>query len=364
MKRRLKCYSAAAFHALSNVKQTIMMKKRNPLLQKLLSASCLIYAAIAVHASAQTLSDLGTCALESGQRIEACKVGYLTAGTLNAEKSNAILLPSWFGGKSNDLLRYVGPDKLFDSSRYFVVIVDSFGNGVSSSPSNTAAQPMEKFPAVTLRDMIAAHRRLLKEKFGIEKLHAAVGISMGAMQAITLAADDPDAAKHFVAIAGSPKLAPFDVILWESFTRHMDTFIECNCQTPLAAWAAQRFLMRGVDHHVRATPPEKLDEARDRIAKSTMTRGQAFDRKLQVNAMLGLNAAAKAGGDMTVAAKRAGSKLLVVTGAKDYIVTPQPVREFAKAGGAKLIDFAACDHDLPACETELQYPVVREFLGR
>lgn len=340
------------------------MKNRKLAVHRFLSASCLVYSVLVVTVCAQTLFDLGTCPLENGQRIESCTVGYLTAGTLNPDKSNAVLLPTWFGGKSTDLMRYVGPDKLFDSSRYFVVIADSFGNGISSSPSNSTVQPLEKFPAVTLRDMIAAHRRLLKEKFGIEKLHAVAGISMGAMQAITLAADDPDVASRFVAIAGSPKLAPYDVILWESFARHMESFIECNCQTPLAAWAAQRFLLRGVDHHVQATPPEKLDAARDMIAKSAMTHGQAFDRMLQVNAMLGLNAAAKTNGDMTAAAKRVGAKLMAVTGARDYIVTPHPVRAFAKAGGAKLIDFAACDHDLPACETELQYPVVRDFLGR
>lgn len=324
----------------------------------------LAFASACGQARAQSLFDLGTCALESGQTLQDCRVGYLTMGTLDAQKSNAILVPSWFGGKASDLVRYVGPDKLFDPGRHFIILADSLGNGVSSSPSNSVMQPMEKFPAVSLRDMIAAHRRLLREKFGIERLHAVAGISMGAMQVLTLGADDPDAATRFVAIAGSPRLAPYDVVLWESLERHMNAFLECNCATPLAAWAAQRFLLRGVDYQVRATPPEKLAEARASIENASMTRGEAFDRKVQLRAMLGLDAAAKTGGRLPEAARRLGAKLLVVTGARDYVVTPQPAREFARAGGARLIDFANCDHDLPACETELLYPAVRDFLAR
>ncbi len=326
----------------------------------------LLFAAAIVMAPAkgQALFEMGTCPLESGQEILDCRVAYTTVGTLNAEKSNAILIPTWFGGKASDLMRYVGPDKLFDSTRFFIVLADSFGNGVSSSPSNSARQPMEKFPAVSLRDMVAAQRRLLREKFGIEKPHAVAGISMGAMQTITLAADDPGAATRFVAIAGSPRLAPYDVILWESYERLMDAFLECNCQTPLSALAAQRFLIRGVDYHVKNTPPERLKAARDAIETMNTTRGQAHDRKVQIRAMLGLDAAAKSGGDMAAAAKRVGNKLLLVTGARDYIVTPQPAREFAKAGGAKLLDFPTCDHDLPLCETDLLYPAVRDFLAR
>ncbi|MBL8512479.1 MAG: hypothetical protein JNJ55_00690, partial [Betaproteobacteria bacterium] len=73
VKSRLKCYSAVAIPALSNFKQLTMMNERKFLPRQLLRAFGLIYAAMAVPASAQTLFDLGTCPLESSQRIEACK---------------------------------------------------------------------------------------------------------------------------------------------------------------------------------------------------------------------------------------------------------------------------------------------------
>ena len=63
------------------------------------------------------LADLGTCVLAQGGVIEDCRIGYVTRGTLNADKSNAILIPTWLGGRSADLLRYVGSDKLFDPDR-------------------------------------------------------------------------------------------------------------------------------------------------------------------------------------------------------------------------------------------------------
>lgn len=72
--------------------------------------------------------------------IQDFRLGYRTLGKLNAQKSNAILWPSWLGGKSADLLQFLGPEKVVDTSKYFVVLVDAIGNGVSTSPSNSKKQ--------------------------------------------------------------------------------------------------------------------------------------------------------------------------------------------------------------------------------
>jgi homoserine O-acetyltransferase len=85
---------------------------------------------------AQQFASLGDLKLQSGSVIQDFRLGYRTLGKLNAEKSNAILWPSWLGGKSEDLLQFLGPGKVVDTTSYFVVLVDAIGDGVSSSPSN------------------------------------------------------------------------------------------------------------------------------------------------------------------------------------------------------------------------------------
>ena len=72
-------------------------------------------------------ADLGTCELESGEIIENCRLGYRTAGKLNADRSNAVLFTTWWTGTSESLLNYVGPNRLLDSSKWFVIAVDAFG---------------------------------------------------------------------------------------------------------------------------------------------------------------------------------------------------------------------------------------------
>ena len=89
---------------------------------------------------AQQFAEFGDFRLRNGSAIHDFRLGYRTLGKLNAAKSNAILWPTWLGGKSQDLLQYIGPSNVFDSTRYFVILVDAIGNGVSSSPSNSKSQ--------------------------------------------------------------------------------------------------------------------------------------------------------------------------------------------------------------------------------
>jgi homoserine O-acetyltransferase/O-succinyltransferase len=84
---------------------------------------------------AQQFADLGRCTLDSGQTIEHCRVGYRTFGTLNAAGDNAVLMPTWLNGRTEDLLSLVGsaPSKtrLIDTTKYYAVLLDALGDGVS-----------------------------------------------------------------------------------------------------------------------------------------------------------------------------------------------------------------------------------------
>lgn len=310
------------------------------------------------------VADMGSCALQSGASIRDCRIAYTTVGTLNAQRDNAVLIPSWYGGRSGELLKYLGPDKLVDTNRFFVIVVDSFGNGVSSSPSNSATQGGAAFPSVSIRDMVMAQKRLLAERFGLKRLHAVLGISMGAMQTLEWAVLEPDMAQKFVAIAGSPRLATFDVVFWETETRLLQTFVECKCQRPLAILAGMHFLHRGPEYQALNAPEGSLEKVREDIAKRSMSEATSYDRMLQMGAMIGHDVAKDLGGDLARAAQRVGARLLVLAGNKDAIVTPGPVLKFAKLAGAVALEFPNCGHDIPRCSADLINPAVRDFLAR
>src|SRR5262245_5239670 len=81
--------------------------------------------------------NLGNFPLESGVTLPEAKLSYVTHGTLNAAKSNAILLPSWYSGDHHGYDFLIGPGKAVDPTQYFVIATDMFADGLSSSPSNT-----------------------------------------------------------------------------------------------------------------------------------------------------------------------------------------------------------------------------------
>ena len=77
--------------------------------------------------------------LESGAVLPVAHVAYATFGALNAAKDNAVLVPSYYGADYHGYDFLIGPGKALDPAKYFVVATEMFGNGVSSSPSNTPA---------------------------------------------------------------------------------------------------------------------------------------------------------------------------------------------------------------------------------
>src|SRR3989454_8538598 len=109
----------------------------------------------------------GDLTLESGEVIKDFSISYVTHGTLNAQKSNAILMVTAISGNHHRLDFLIGPGKALDTSKYFVVATDAIGNGLTTSPSNSRAQPRMQFPKFGIRDMVQSQHRLLTEHLGI-----------------------------------------------------------------------------------------------------------------------------------------------------------------------------------------------------
>jgi len=127
--------------------------------------------------------ELGDIVLQCKTTLRNAKLAYKTYGTLSAKRDNVIVYPTWYSGQHYENEWLIGSGMALDPSKYFVIIPNMFGNGLSSSPSNTPA-PWNgpKFPNVTAFDNVRQQHRLVTEKFGIEKVKLVTGWSMGALQ--------------------------------------------------------------------------------------------------------------------------------------------------------------------------------------
>jgi homoserine O-acetyltransferase len=143
---------------------------------------------------------------ESGVTLPQAKVVYGTYGQLNAAKDNVVLLPSHYMANFHGYEWLIGEGKALDSGSLFLVATELFGNGRSSSPSNTP-EPFHgpRFPVTTIRDNVEAVHKLLMEELKITHLRAVVGFSMGAQQAFQWAVSYPDFAGRIVATSGTAK---------------------------------------------------------------------------------------------------------------------------------------------------------------
>jgi homoserine O-acetyltransferase len=153
---------------------------------------------------------------ESGVVLPQARVVYGTYGQLNAAKDNVVLLPSHYMANFHGYEWLIGPDRALDPSKLFLVATELFGNGRSSSPSNTP-EPFHgpRFPVTSIRDNVEAVHRLLTEELKVTHVRAIIGFSMGAQQAFQWAVSYPDFADRIVATAGTAKCYPHGVVRLE-----------------------------------------------------------------------------------------------------------------------------------------------------
>jgi homoserine O-acetyltransferase len=166
---------------------------------------------------ADGVHEFGEVTLQSGAKLPHARLTFRTHGALNATRTNAILFPTWFGSShaANDWL--IGESMALDPRRWFIVVVDILGNGFSSSPSNTPA-PFDRarFPEVTILDNAVLQRRLLAERFGVDRLALAIGRSMGAQIVYQWASVFPGSVDRLLPISGSARTSPHNFVFLES----------------------------------------------------------------------------------------------------------------------------------------------------
>ncbi len=172
----------------------------------------------------------------AGDTIKSVKIGWEAAGTLNADKSNAILVTHYFSGTSHAFGKYsaedkaagywdaiIGPGKAIDTNKYYVLSSDTLVNLNANMPNVVTTGPASinpdtgkpygmSFPVVSIKDFVSVQKALV-DSLGIKKLKAVIGASMGALQAYEWAQSYPDSVERIVAVVGYATPEPY-LIAW------------------------------------------------------------------------------------------------------------------------------------------------------
>ena len=182
--------------------------------------------------------ELGPLTLQRGLTLPKAHLAYKTYGTLAPDKSNVIVYPTSYGAHHTDIEWLIGRERVLDPERYFIVIPNQFGNGLSTSPSNLA-EPfgLGRNPLFTHWDNVHAQERLLREKFGVTRLALVYGWSMGGQQALHWGALFPDRVARICAVCTSARTSPHNKVFLEGIRATL---------TADAAWRDGRFVERPV----------------------------------------------------------------------------------------------------------------------
>jgi homoserine O-acetyltransferase len=160
--------------------------------------------------------ELGPLALQRGLTLPKAHLAYKTYGRLAADKSNVILYPTSYAAHHTDIDWLIGPGRVLDPERYFIIIPNQLGNGLSSSPSNLA-EPFGagRNPVFTHWDNVHAQERLLRERFGVTKVALAYGWSMGGQQVLHWGAILPDRVERLCAVCTAARTSPHNKVFLE-----------------------------------------------------------------------------------------------------------------------------------------------------
>lgn len=190
--------------------------------------------------------ELGDLPAERGGVITSARLAWQAHGALNASRDNVIVYPCSYGADHEELAWLIGPDAVLDPARWFIVVPDMFSNGRSSSAADTDGFP----PLVTMADNVRAQHRLLTGHFGVTKVAAAYGFSMGAGQAYHWAALFPDFVERAIVVCGSARTSVHNKVFLSGLLRTLEAAPEYQgngrfSAEPLAALRAFAHIYAG-----------------------------------------------------------------------------------------------------------------------
>lgn len=289
---------------------------------------------------AQKFVHLGNFELENGNVIKDCIVGYRTCGELNEDQSNVVILLTYFGGTSKDLLSFTAPGMIADSSKYFTVVIDAFGNGISSSPSNSELQANESFPVFNMKDLVKSQYLLVTKSLGIKHVFAVMGTSMGGMQTFQWIVSYPDFMDKAVILVGSPKLTSNDLLLWNSQVLAIEEGLNYDApeesikNTVVAIHLLSLWTPEYIATHV--TPeefPKYLKDTENNYTKIF----NSYNWMSQLRAMIAQNVFKPFDNDEKEAAAVVKAKVFIMASEQDHMVNPGPAIDFGRLINAEVL---------------------------
>ncbi len=327
----------------------------------------LLFSGLTLLAGPPRVANIGDFRLENGKIINACQIGYRTFGKLNPQKSNALVFPSWFGGTSAGTANLVGgPDKLVDSTKYYVICLDALGDGISSSPANSAAQPGDAFPRFTIRDMVNSQAVFLTQTLGLKHVYAIIGGSMGGMQVFQWMVSYPRFMDRVISYVGSTRLTSNDLLFIEAELSAIRNGKACGMSEEKIRETVARIqsmVVRTPAYRVRTTSRAEFRKYLDGVDAGFRKFFHTADWESQLYAMQAHDISKPFGGDMKKAAAVVKARALIIVSRQDHIVNPRPALTFAGLIGAETLVFDNdCGHLAPGCEMGRLIRMVHAFL--
>jgi homoserine O-acetyltransferase len=155
---------------------------------------------------------LGDIQLQSGGRLSGARLTFLTAGSLNAARDNAIVMPTYYTGNHFSYMSMIGAGLPLDPRRYFIIVPNMFGNGFSSSPSNCRRQQAREFPRVTIYDNVMQQAELVFGHLRVAEIALVCGWSLGGMQAYQWATLFPQQVRRLLAFGSAARTSPYNFV--------------------------------------------------------------------------------------------------------------------------------------------------------
>ena len=311
--------------------------------------------------------------LRGGAELPSFELAYETYGTLNAARSNAVLVCHALNASHHVAGFYendpgnvgwwdnlVGPGKPLDTRRFFVIgtnyLGSCFGSTGPASPNPATGKPWgADFPVVTVEDWVAAQARLA-DHLGIERFAAAIGGSLGAMQALQWTLSYPRRIRHALVIAAAPRLSAQN-IAFNEVARHAiitDPDFHGGHYYEKGVVPARGLRIARMIGHITYLSNDAMMEKFGRLLRRGAL-GFDFDVDFEIESYLRYQAekfssyfdantylritkaldyfdpAADFGGDLTSALARAKAAFLVVSFKSDWRFAPARSREIVRA---------------------------------
>ncbi len=327
--------------------------------------------------------------LKSGARLDAYHLAYETYGTLNAARSNAVLVCHALNASHHVAGVYaddpdnvgwwdnlIGPGKPLDTDRFFVVGVNNIGGchgstGPATTNPATGSQWGAEFPVVTVEDWVEAQARLAT-RLGIQRFAAVMGGSLGAMQALQWAISQPQRIGHAIVIAAAPKLSTQNIAFNEVARQAITTDPDFHGGNFYSHGVVPRRGLRiaRMIGHITYLSDDAMAEKFGRELREGVYKFN-FDVEFQVESYLRYQAdkfadrfdantylritkaldyfdpAAAYGGNLSTALKQASAGFLVVSFTSDWRFAPARSREIVKALLDNGLDASYAEIDAP-----------------